>query len=81
MDTLYIFKNPISGKGRPKSKRDNDEREHDQCPRTTQITVALSPAQRFTLPTQHAGTATILNPQVSQGRLSVFHHVNNPIFS
>lgn len=33
------------------------------------------------LPTQHGGTATILNPQVSQGHLSVFHHVNNPIFS
>lgn len=50
---LYIFKNPISGKGCQKSNKDNDEREHDQCPLTTQIAVALSPAQGFTLPTPH----------------------------
>lgn len=40
-------------KGCQKSNRDNDEREHGQRPRTRQITVALSPAQGFTLPTPH----------------------------
>lgn len=33
------------------------------------------------VPTQCAVAATILTPQVSQGHLSVFLHINNPIFS
>lgn len=70
-------------KGRQKSNRDDGEREHDQCPQTRQIAVASSPAQGFTPPTPHTmcWESNHPYPQAPQGRLSVFHHINNPIFS
>lgn len=61
-----------------KSYRDNDEREHDQCPQTTQISpVASFLAQGFTLPSPHTvccGCNHPYPPSISRSFISVSSH-------